>query len=278
MDELYYINEINNYFEILFYYNEASVTETQNFLHNYLNFTLLHNGINPKELNVNFHFFNKPPLDSDHVFNVHKKKQKQPNKENAKKPKFKKAKNFLAFVDSYPEEKRYEVYLNKNKLAVKTKEDFDKLISFIFTIGHEFDHIIQHELNPQLTDIQILQTIKYLSKYNKECELHKEDNSYIRKLTRKISKHNENFLMTTACEKLADRHSIMHFENFLVMTKEYYELSPMYDAFLNCFLNTLQDTLLNRKNDYKICNQQESDIKNSLINNFNFNEDELIIP
>ncbi len=195
-----------------------------------------------------------------------------------KKPRYAKAKNFLAFVDGYTDEKRYEVYLNKNKLSVKTKDDFDNLISFIFTIGHEFDHIVQHELKPNLTETEIKQTIKFLSKYNTECELHKEDSRYIKKLTDKISKHNENYLMTTYCEKMADKHSVMHFENFISMTLEYYKLSNHYYAFLNSFLLTLNDFYYGRKIDYKICNQQEVLIKNSLINNYNFDEEDLIIP
>lgn len=278
MNELYYIDQINNYFETLFYHKEASITETQNFIRNYLNFTLLHNRINPNEINVNFHYFNKSPIDSDHVFYKEKKKYKQPNKENAKKPRYSKVKSFLAFVDGYTEEKRYEVYLNKNRLTVKTKDDIDKLISFIFSIGHEFDHIVQHELKPCLTETEIIQTIKFLNKYNTECELHKEDSRYIKKLSDKISKHNQNYLMTTYCERMADKHSVTHFENFITMTLEYYNLSPQYANFLNCFLKTIKDFYWGRKIDYKKCNQQEKDIKSSLIKNYNFNEDDLIIP
>lgn len=278
MNELYYIDKINNYFETLFYNGEVSATETENFLRDYLNFILLHNRINPKELTVNFHFFNKPPLDSDYLFEKADKKQKHPNKENAKKPKFKKRKSFLAFVDGFPEEKRYEIYLNKNKLTVKSNKDFDSFIYFIFTVGHEYSHIVQNELKPILTEREITQQIKYLSKYKKECKLHETDKKYIKKLTDRLSNHNQNFLFVTSCETQADKHSITHFENFIAMTKEYYELSVPYDAFLNGFVETLKDFLSDRKIDYKICNQQERDIKNSLINNFNFNEDELIIP
>lgn len=281
MNELYYIDKVNTYFETLYYEGEASVTETQNFINNYLNFILIHNGINPKDLNIKIHYFNKAPLGSDHIFGNKPKKPKklkQPNKENIKKPRYEKTKKFLAYVECNPETKEYNVYLNKNNMHVKGKQDCDNLMLFMFTIGHEFDHVVQHEKNPRLVETELNQTIKFLSKYRSECISHENDNNYITKLKTKISHHNENYLMTTACEMLADKNSIVHFNNFVALTCEYYTLSKSYYIFLNTILNTLQDIYKDRKFFYHIYNQNEKNVKKSLIENFNFEEDDLIIP
>jgi len=273
------VENLDNFLYNLYINEETSKTELQDFLNNYINYILLKNKIQPESLNLHLHFI-KTFGDCTTDFNCKnktKKTHKLRNKENAHKKQNSQNAQTLAYIEFDADLKNINIYLNSKHCVINSLSDVTNLSVLISQLGHEVAHLIQHIYHLDNFDLcknsykQKLDTYKNMIK---NCS----DRQYIRKLSKRMHTHADNFGLLNSTEVGADLRTIQYFKalyddivNFTDEDNCYY--SFLYDMYID--LELIQKC---RNGYYQIRKKRNNAIKKSLVRDFNMSEKILEIP
>lgn len=273
------VEKIDKFFFDFYKNKETSVTEIHNFLLNYVDFILLYNNIDAPNYKTIVHIVNDFGENiEDFSLKQNKSKRKLRNKENIKKAKHKPYCTTIAQCSINLEKKIFNVYLNSKHFHATNLTNFENLSTLISSLGHEVEHLIQEYVSKNMVINVENSYNKKLKEFLNLVKTHKSQSNYIKKLSRKLHTHADNFSILNTCEVNADNNSVVYFQELykLILNSTdrnnfYYYF--LYDIYLD--LNRIQDC---RESCYKLCKKQEKGIQRSLIKQFKINPSVLEIP
>lgn len=273
------IENLDNFLYNLYINEETSKTELVNFLNDYICYILLKNSIHPENYNINLHFI-KAFGDCVTDFNYKpkkKKKKKLRNKENIHKKQNTENSQTLAFIDFDKDIKNINIYLNIKLCDIKSLYDISNLSMLISQLGHEVAHLVQEIKcldNFTICETTYKQKLDVYNNLVKDCS----NRQLIRKLSRKMHIHADNYCLLNSTEVGADEKTVTYFkclyDDIVNLTEEdncYYYF--LYNMFID--LELIQQC---RKGYYKIREKREKIIKKSLIRDFKIDKNVLEIP
>lgn len=269
------VTELNKFLYDFYIYNEVSKTSLFNFLTSYVEFILLYNNIQPEKYNIHLHFIKYfEDCITDIAYKKRSKRKKLRNKENAKKQNHRTYAQTLAYVQIGKNLKDFNIYLNLNSCNII---DYTSIATTLSHLGHEVEHIIQ----------QFVMSDK--SKYNCKCYEEKiktyksliktaTSKSFVRRLTKKLHAHADNFALINSIETMADNNSVVYYTEFLKLLQQKTNIEKSYYYFLYDIYIFIELIQKNREKNYKIAAKRERVIKKSLERDFNIDEHILEIP
>ena len=273
------VEKIDKFFFDFYINKETSATEIHNFLLDYVDFIMLYNNLDATNYKTTIHMVkNFGENVEDFTLKQRKLKQKLRNKENIKKAKHKPYCLTIAQCCYNTEKKIFNIYLNKKHFKSTNIEDIENFASLISSIGHEVEHLVQEYISKDLVNYIEDCYVDKLEEFLYQTRKHGTTGNYIKRLTRKLHTHADNFSILNTCETNADNNAVVYYQELykLILNSTdrnnfYYYF--LYDIYLE--LNRIQDC---REMCYELCEKQEKSIQNSLINDYCIDSSVLEIP
>ncbi len=234
------LTNIRNFFELIFTQGNATKEEVNNFLRECLNYIMAENSLDPNEYTVIFHF-----VPSKLGRNSNKKLSKSQIEENMLMG------GYSAYVEGdEKDDKKFDVYFPKELASFKITspfhcgknrdydqaldeyiESFGKYFDFIFTAMHEFSHIMQYILTPDImasTDETAINHMKVEYALRKYMPNSKDKRLFLRIL----EKYFEAASYTSACEADADEQATQYYIDLLCQLTNAEKCAQLKDFFL----------------------------------------------
>jgi len=273
------LENLDNFLYNLYINEETSQTELKDFLNGYVDYILLKNGIKPEQFNLNLHYikhFGDCTTDFNYKTKI-KKFKKLRNKENANKKQYKENSQTLAFITFDKSMKNINIHLNYKHCHIKSRQDISNLSMLISQLGHEVAHLVQefnHLDNFNICEETYKQKLETYKNLIKGCS----NRHYIRKLSKKMHSHADNYGLLNSSEIGADLRTVEYFKALYEDIVNATEEDDCYFYFLYNMYLDLELIQVCRNGYYKIHKKQEETIKKSLMRDFKLDKNILEIP
>ena len=216
------LKNIRNFFELIYYNNNASREEVYNFLCECLKFVFQKNNLNLKDFEINLHILKKLPKKSSDA----------------------------SMVANDKDEKKFDVYLSSSALKIKNDHDVMAFLYYIYVFLHEFGHIIQYIKHPDDMGIFDDEYIAYEETYN-DLILVKHKNKEFRRMSNGFAKFFDSIDSISPVEKNANKQAYTYYRDILdqlIMHEKDENLAEFYaSAYTNLQYIRKDDHIFYRK-------------------------------